>query len=111
MSADVRISQLLSVLSGRLNQEKLESLGRGLDALAQDRSETFVFFVLQCVCQRLASALEGEAVSIERFNELTAGIADQIRNILEDVEQGNTGINKLDPLVSSLFQNLGLFRH
>ena len=70
-----RISPLLSALSGGLSQEKLELLGREFNSLAQDRAETLVFFVLQNVCQRLASALEGEAVSVERFQALTAGIA------------------------------------
>ena len=106
MPADDRISRLLNTLSGELSQEKLESLSREFNALAQDRAETLVFFVLQNVCQRLASALEGEAVSVERFEELTAGIAD----ILRDLEQGNAGIAKLEPLVTTLFRNLGLFR-
>ena len=105
-----RISRLLSALSGGLSQEKLELLSREFNSLAQDRAETLVFFVLQNVCQRLASALEGEAVSVERFQELTAGIADQIANILRDVQQGNAAIGKLEPLVITLFQNLGLFR-
>ena len=65
--------------------------------------------MLQHVCQLLASALEGEAVFVERFNELTAGIADQIADILRDVEQGNTDVAKLELLVGSLFRNLGLY--
>ncbi len=110
MPADDRISRLLNTLSGELSQEKLESLSREFNALAQDWAETLVFFVLQNVCQRLASALEGEAVSVERFEELTAGIADQIADILRDLEQGNAGIAKLEPLVTTLFRNLVLFR-
>jgi uncharacterized protein YdeI (YjbR/CyaY-like superfamily) len=69
-----------------------------------------VFFVLQSVCQRLAAALEGEAVSVERFQELTAGIADQIADILRDVQEGNADVAKLEALVVMLFRNLGLFR-
>jgi hypothetical protein len=105
-----RISLLLSALSGGLSQDKLELLSSEFSSLAQDRAEPLVFFVLQNVCQRLASALEGEAVSVERFQELTAGIADQIANILRDVQQGNAGVAKLEPLVITLFRNLGLFR-
>lgn len=110
MPGDDRISRLLNALSGELSQEKLESLSREFEALAQDRAETLLFFVLQNVCQRLAAALEGEAVSVERFEELTVGIADQIANILRDLQRGNSGIPKLDPLVTTLFRNLGLFR-
>jgi hypothetical protein len=110
MPGNDRISSLLSALSGTLSQEKLESLSREFNSLAQDRAETLLFFVLQNVCQRLAAALEGEAVSVERFRELTAGIADQIGNILRDVQQGNAAIAKLEPLVVTLFRNLGLFR-
>ena len=110
MPRDHRISRLLNALSGELSQEKLESLGREFNSLAQDRAEPLVFSVLQNVCQRLASALEGEAVSVDRFEELTAGIADQIADILRDLQQGNAVIAKLEPLVTTLFRNLGLFR-
>src|SRR5437867_1931461 len=110
MPGNDRISRLLSALSGGLSQEKLELLSREFSSLAQDRAETLVFFVLQNVCQRLAAALEGEAVSIERFQELTAGIADRIADILRDVQQGNADVAKLEPLVTTLFRNLGLFR-
>jgi hypothetical protein len=110
MPANDRILLLLDALSGGLSQEKLESLGREFNSLAQDRAEPLVFFVLQNVCQRLASALEGEAVSIDRFEELTAGIGDQIADILRDLQQGNAAIGKLEPLVITLFRNLGLFR-
>ena len=110
MPADDRISRSLDALSGGLSQEKLESLSSEFNSLAQDRAETLVFFVLQNVCQRLASALEGEAVSVERFEELTAGIADQIADILRDLQQGKRDVAKLERLVASLFRNLGLFR-
>ena len=110
MPANDRISRLLDALSGGLSQEKLESLGKEFNSLAQDRAETLVFFVLQKVCERLASALEGEGVSVERFEELTAGIADQIADILPDVQQGNADVGKLEALVTTLFRNLGLFR-
>jgi hypothetical protein len=110
MPGNDRISPLLSALSGALSQEKLELLSREFNSLAHDRAETLVFFVLQNVCQRLASALEGEAVSVERFQELTAGIAEQIADILRDVQQGNANVIKLETLVVTLFRNLGLFR-
>jgi hypothetical protein len=109
MPADDRISRLLEALPSGLSQEKLESLSNEFNSLAQDRAETLVFFVLQNVCQRLASALEGEAVSVERFDELTTGITDQIAGVLRDLQQGNAGIAKLEPLVTTLFRNLGLF--
>jgi hypothetical protein len=70
---------LLEVLSGDLSQEPLEWLAKEFETLAQDRSHTLVFFVLQSVCQRLAAALDGEAVPLDRVQDLTAGIAEQIR--------------------------------
>jgi hypothetical protein len=110
MAPDDRISRSLNALSGELSQEKLESLTNEFNSLAEDRAEPLVFFVLQNVCRRLASALEGEAVSVDRFEELTAGIADQIADILRDLQQGNPAIAELEPLVITLFRNLGLFR-
>jgi hypothetical protein len=111
MPGNDRISPFLSALSGALSQEKLELLSREFNSLAQDRAETLVFFVLHNVCQRLAAALDGEAVSVERFQELTAGIADQIGDILRGVQQGKADVAKLEALVVTLFRNLGLFRH
>ena len=58
----------------------------------------------------MASALEGEGISAERFEELTAGIADQVADILRDDQQENAAIAKLEPLLVTLFRNLGLFR-
>ena len=110
MPDDNRISRLVDALSGALSQEKLEFLAAEFEGLAQDRPQTLTFFVLQHVCQRLASALEGEAVSVERFEELTSGVADQIREILVDVQQGTARFDKLDRLVATLFRNLGLYR-
>jgi hypothetical protein len=110
MPSEDRISSLVSALSGELSQERLEWLAEEFEALAQDRPQTLVFFVLQNVCQRLASALEGEAVSLQRFEELTAGIAEQIADVLRDVKQGHNAVDKLEPLVTTLFRNLGLFR-
>jgi hypothetical protein len=111
MPDDTRISQLLEALKGELSQEKLESLSREFQGLTQDRAETLVFFVLENVCQRLAASLEGEAVSVERFEELTAGIANQIADILRDLQRGNQNVAKLEFLVTSLFRNLGLYRY
>jgi hypothetical protein len=110
MPADDRISRLLDSLSSGLSQEKLESLGKEFNSLAQDRAESLVFFVLENVCERLASALEGEAVSVEVFDQLTSGIAEQIADILRDVQQGDRDVAKLDHLVATLFRNQGLYR-
>jgi hypothetical protein len=110
MPAGDRISALLDRLSGELSQERLEWLAEEFEALAQDRPQTLVFFVLQHVCQRLASALEGEAVSVDRHRELTAGIGHQIEDILRDVQQGALNTDKLERLVISLYRNLGLYR-
>lgn len=109
MPAEDRILALLETLSGELSEEKLELLSRKFNSLAQDRRDTLVFFVLQNVCQRLASALEGEAVSIDRHRELTAGIGHQIADILRDVQQGDVNTDKLEGLVISLYRNLGLY--
>src|SRR5438094_10291933 len=96
MPPDDRISRLLNALSGELSQAKLESLSSEFNSLAQDRAEPLVFFVLQDVCQPVASALEAEAVAVDRFEELTAGIADQIADILSDLRQGKAAMGKLE---------------
>lgn len=110
MPDDPRISRLLERLSGPLSLDKLESLTREFDGLAQDRRDTLPFFVLQNVAQRLASALEGEAVDHQRFEELTAGMADGFRDIVGGIERGRVVTTELERLVIKLFQNLGLYR-
>ncbi len=104
------IARLLRSLSAGLSQQKLEELAREFNALAQDRSETLAFFVLANICQRLASALEGEAVSMNRFGELTADISQQIKDVLDDIETNQNVNSNLEMLVATLFRNLGLFR-
>jgi hypothetical protein len=110
MNGNNRIRRLLDLLPGGLSQDKLDTLGREFDALTQDSAEVLPFFVLHHVCRRLAAALEGEAVTVPRFRELTAGIAEQIASILETLEQGGPVDADLEKLVATLFQNLALFR-
>ena len=110
MPANNRIRRLLDLLPGALSQDKLDTLSREFDALAQDSAEVLPFFVLHHVCRRLSAAMEGEAVAISRFHELTGGIAEQIALILETLEQGRPVDADLEKLVAALFQNLALFR-
>lgn len=110
MPNDPRISRLLELLRGPLSQDKLDALTREFEALAQDRADTLVFFVLQNVSRRLASALEGEAVDFTRFEELTAGMAHGFRGILLGLQQGRAVTAELEALVVTLFQNLGLYQ-
>ncbi|MBA2272215.1 MAG: ASCH domain-containing protein [Chthoniobacterales bacterium] len=110
MPDDPRISQLLDRLSGPLSLDTLEALTKEFDSLAQDRADTLPFFVLQNVCQRLASALEGEAVDPKRFEELTAGMLDGFRDIVVGIQQHREITRDLEQLVVKLFQNLGLYR-
>jgi hypothetical protein len=110
MPQNNRIRRLLDLLPGDLSQDKLDTLSREFDALAQDSAEVLPFFVLHNVCRRLSAAMDGEAVSLPRFHELTAGIAEEIRAILETLEQGKPVDADLEKLVATLFQNLALFR-
>ncbi len=109
MPDDPRISQLLELLDGQLSLHKLDSLSREFAALAQDRGDTLVFFVLQHVSHRLASELEGEAVDVSRFEDLTAGIVAGFRAILLGLQRGRPVTAELERLVVTLYQNLGLY--
>ena len=110
MPGNNRNRRLLELLSGGLSQDTLDTLSREFDSLAQDSAEVLPFFVLYHVCRRLSAAMDGEAVSISRFHELTAGIAEQIAAILETLEAGRPVNAMLEKLVGTLFQNLALFR-
>lgn len=110
MPQNNRIRRLLDLLPGDLSQDKLDTLSREFDALAQDRAEALPFFVLHHVCRRLSDAMDGEAISISRSRELTADVAAQIAGVLETIEQGGSKDAKLEGLVAIMFRNLGLFR-
>lgn len=110
MPENNRIRRLLDLLPGGLHQDKLDTLSREFDSLVQDTAEVLPFFVLHHVCRRLSAAMDGEAVTITRFHELTGGIAEQIALILETLEQGKPVEADLEKLVATLFQNLALFR-
>src|SRR5438874_13338371 len=94
MPGNDRISALLSAVSGALSQEKLELLSREFNSLAHDRAETLVFFVLQNVCQRLASALEGEAVSVERYRRYSARRPARKRECYKARDSGRYALSK-----------------
>ena len=110
MPGNNRIRRLLDLLPGDLSQAKLDTLSREFDSLAQDSAEVLPFFVLHHVCRRLSAAMDGEAVSISRFHELTTGIAEQIAALLETLDQGNPVNAAPEKLVGTLFQNLARFR-
>jgi hypothetical protein len=110
MPQNNRIRRLLDLLPGDLSQDKLDRLSREFDALAQDSAEVLPFFVMHHGCRRLSDAMDGEAVTISRFHELTAGITEQITSILETLEQGKYGDAGLEKLVATMFQNVALFR-
>ena len=63
MPGNNRIRRLLDLLPGDLSQAKLDRLSREFDTLAQDSAAVLPFSVLHHICRRLASAMEGEAVS------------------------------------------------
>ena len=105
------IRRLRNSISGELSQDKLESVVKECGALCQDGPQVLVFFVLQNVCSHLAAALDGEAVSFEKFNELTCNVSDQIDDILRDVEEGEqVPCGKLEALVATFIKNLGIYR-
>jgi translation initiation factor 2B subunit (eIF-2B alpha/beta/delta family) len=110
MPRDNQIPQLLERLSGPLSQDKLESLSKEFQSLTQDRAETLTFFVLENVCRTLARTLEGEAVSVQRFHDLTNGIAEEIKDVLRAVQNATQDVEKLQSLVGLLFRNLALYR-
>ena len=76
MPGNNRIRRLPDLLPGDLSQSKLDALSRKFDARAQDSAEVLPCFVLHHTCRRLSAAMEGEAVSLSRFHEVTAGIAE-----------------------------------
>ena len=110
MPANNRSRRLLDLLAGGLHQASLDTLSREFDALTQDSAEVLPFFVLYHVCRRLSAAMDGEAVTVSRFHELTAGIAEQIAAILESLQHVKPVEVALEKLVGTLFQNLALFR-
>ena len=111
MPSNERIRLLRESLNGELYQDKLELLAREFGALCQDNAEVVVFFVLQNVCNRIVDVLEGEAVSLDRFNDLTSDIAAQMASILLRIEQNKeVSVASLDSLVGTLFRNIELFR-
>ena len=110
MPGNNRNRRLRELIAGGLHQASLDTLSREFAALAQDTSEVLPFFVLHHDCRRLSAALEGEAVSLPRFHELTGGLAGQMTAILAALDAGQPVAADLEKLVASLFENLALFR-
>ena len=105
MPPDNRIRRRPDLLPGDLSQAKLDTLSREFDSRAQDSAAVRPFFVLHHAGRRLSAALEGEAVPLARFHELTAGLAEEIALILGMVEQAKPVDTGLEKLVVALFRS------
>jgi hypothetical protein len=106
-----RIASLRSLIGSGLHQANLDKIISECNGLAQDTSYVLVFFVLKNVFADLSAALEGEAVTVEQFKELTheisrfAGLIIDKTSNAEEVEAA-----QVELLVSTHLRNLNVFR-
>ena len=106
-----RIASLHELILGGLHIENLDKIVVECDALSQDSQSVLSFFVLKHVFAEIAAALEGEAVALDRHEDLISGIAENSILILDRIEEGKrTEVGNLEFLVSLHVRNLNVFR-
>lgn len=106
-----RIASLRELIAAGLHQGNLDEIVADCNALSQDTSHVLSFFVLKKLFAEISAALEGEAVTLERFKDLTFGVAEAAILILDKIENGTqVEVGDLESLVSSHIRNLNVFR-
>lgn len=106
-----RIASLRRLVDAGLHLENLDTLIDLCSSLGQDSPNPLDFFVLKQVFADVSSALEGEAVTPERFRELTERVQLQASSILVSIESGRSvERSSLENLVRSHLTQLALFR-
>jgi hypothetical protein len=79
---------LRETLKRGLHAENLDSLVRQTSELSQDTSEVLLLYVLKNIFLDISHALEGEPVTVDRFDELTASYPQKIDGFLAGIEIG-----------------------
>jgi hypothetical protein len=106
-----RIASLRKRIDGGLCLDNLDALIALCASLAQDTPNPLDFFVLKHVFADLCGALEGEAVAVDRFQELTEGVRAEASSILAKIEIGrDIDRSSLESLVRNHLTQLALFR-
>ncbi len=106
-----RIASLLELIKGGLRQENLDKMVCECDALAQDTSYVLAFFVLKQVFAETSGALEGEAVALGRYQDLTSEIAASASAVLgKALNNKRIEAADLEPIVGKHIRNLNIFR-
>jgi len=106
-----RIARLRNLVEGGLHQDNLQKIVSECDQLAQDTLHVLTFYVLRNLFRGIDSAIEGEAVTVERHKELTRDVQRSVLAILRQVGQNNhPSREELERLITFYYRNFVLFR-
>jgi|SRR6266576_3985002 hypothetical protein len=107
-----KIEHLLSLIEKGLFPDNLSKLISTSHELSQDTAFSLLFFGLKHIFLELDSALEGEAVDVQRFSELTGETRSRIIGILQLVRAGDSvPYQDLEDLIALHIVRLSLFRN
>jgi hypothetical protein len=106
-----RIAFLRELVKAGFHQENLDKIVAECSSLAQDTSYVLTFFVLKHLFAEISAVLEGEAVNLERFKELTSEIGEAINVILDKaINNEKVSFEDLESFVRVQIHNLNVFR-
>jgi hypothetical protein len=100
-----------SLRDAPLSLTKAESIVREFAALTEDSADSFFFYVLKHVFSEIANSLDGEAVSVDRHEDLTEGTRVGTLRLLENFRQTDViPFEELQKLVESHTVKNSVFR-
>ena len=106
-----RIAFLRELIRDGLYQENLDKIVSECNALAQDTSSVFTFFVLKQVFAEMSAVLEGEAVALEQHKDLISDITGSVILILDKLQNDEPiEFADLEALVRIHLRNVNFFR-
>lgn len=106
-----RIAYLRELIQAGFHQANLDKMVAECNVLAQDTSHVLPFFVLKKVFAEMSVALEGEAVAIDQFRDLTAGVAEPSILILDKIAKNERiEATDLESVVRAHIRNVNVFR-
>ena len=101
-----RITRLRELVQQRLHEESLDRAVQECNSLVQDSPHALLFFTLKNIFRELADALEGGAVEVHRFEELTRSFSEKALLLLQNVASGRSATpDELEELVRARVVN------
>jgi hypothetical protein len=106
-----RITSLRKLVNTGFHLENLDKIAVECANLAQDSSYVLPFFTLKHLVTEMSSVMDGEAVNVDQFREITANLEKAFNSVLDKIEkQERVSFEDLELIVRVQIQNVSVYR-